>query len=162
MFKSNKILRTRSGTPRCPDFKSNKILQITRTSSGSWWQLSVGREKFTSTIARTSTGRRRKHKHTWHQVSSKVIKYYSTAEAAGAWDGSSKSNNLWRITAHTGSPDPGEKVIIYYSQAQAAHPAALVGVIIYDHFLFGDPGLFWYIILYKCKPKPRLRVACEI
>jgi len=36
MVKSNKILRTRSGTPRCPDFKSNKILQITRTSSRSW------------------------------------------------------------------------------------------------------------------------------
>lgn len=36
MFKSNKILRTRSGTPRSPNFKSNKILQITSTSSRSW------------------------------------------------------------------------------------------------------------------------------
>lgn len=30
---SNKILLTCSGTPRSPDPKSNKILQITRTSS---------------------------------------------------------------------------------------------------------------------------------
>jgi len=30
---SNKILRTSTGTPRSPNFKSNKILQITRTSS---------------------------------------------------------------------------------------------------------------------------------
>ena len=143
MVKSNKILLAITSTPRSPNFKSNKILQITRTSSCSWWQLSVGQEKFTSTSTGASTERRLKHKHTWRQVSSKVIKYYSTAEAAGAWDGSSKSNNLWRITAHTGSPDPGEKVIKYYLQAQAAHPAAVVGVIIYDHFLFGDPGLFW-------------------
>jgi len=93
---SNKILPKCSGVLRSPDFKSNKILQITRTSTGSWWQLSVGQEKFTSTSTGASTERRRKHKHkhTWHQVSSKVIKYYSTAEAAGARGGSSKSNNL--------------------------------------------------------------------
>ena len=36
MIKSNKILRTSTGTPRCLLGKSNKILQITRTSSRSW------------------------------------------------------------------------------------------------------------------------------
>jgi hypothetical protein len=38
MFKSNKILRTSTGTgtPRSPDPKSNKILQIARTSTRSW------------------------------------------------------------------------------------------------------------------------------
>ena len=36
MFKSNKILLQCSGTLRSPNFKSNKILQITRTSSRSW------------------------------------------------------------------------------------------------------------------------------
>jgi len=33
---SNKILLQCSGVPRSPDPKSNKILQITRTSSCSW------------------------------------------------------------------------------------------------------------------------------
>lgn len=33
---SNKILLQCSGVPRCSNFKSNKILQITRTSSRSW------------------------------------------------------------------------------------------------------------------------------
>ena len=77
----------------------------------------MGQEKFTSTGSSTSTGE------TWIQVSSKVIIYDESRPRPAASPASSK-------------------VIIYYSELPEAHPAAVDEVIIYDHFLFADPGLF--------------------
>ena len=119
---SNKILRTRSGTPRCLLGKSNKILQITRTSSRSspWAKKnSQAQAHAQAQNAGSSTGTGE----TWIQVSSKVINYDESRLMPAASPASSK-------------------VINYYSELPEAQVAAGVKVIIYDHFLFGDPGLF--------------------
>ena len=87
MVKSNKILRTRSGTTRCLLGKSNKILQITRTSSRSWssspWaeknSQAQAHAQAQDAGARTSTGE------TWSQVSSKVIIYDESRPSPAAY-----------------------------------------------------------------------------
>jgi len=76
---SNKILLQCSGAPRSPNFKSNKILQITRTSSRSWSSFPWAKKNSQAQAhaqaqnagSRTSTGTGE----TWIQVSSKVIIY---------------------------------------------------------------------------------------
>ena len=123
MFESNKILRTSTGTPRSPDPKSNKILQITRTSSRSWssspWAKKNSQAQAHAQAqdagARTSTGE------TWNQVSSKVIIYDESRPMPAASPASSK-------------------VIIYYSELPEAQPAAGIEVIKYDHFFLVRPG----------------------
>ena len=120
---SNKILLKCSCAPRCLLGKSNKILQITRTSSRRWssspWaeknSQAQSHAQAQNAGSRTSTGE------TWIQVSSKVIIYDESRPSPAASPASSK-------------------VIIYYSELPEAHPAALVGVIKYDHFFLVRPG----------------------
>lgn len=113
---SNKILLKCSCAPRSPDPKSNRILQIARTSTGSspWAEKNSQAQSHAQAQdagSRTSTGTGK----TWIQVSSKVINYDESRPMPAASPASSK-------------------VIIYYSELPEAQPAAVDEVIIYDHF----------------------------
>jgi hypothetical protein len=116
---SNKILLQCSCTPRCLFLKSNKILQITRTSSRSWssspWAKKNSQAQAHAQAQAQDAGARTGTGETWIQVSSKVIIYDESRPMPAASPASSK-------------------VIIYYSELPEAQPAAVVEVIKYDHF----------------------------
>ena len=122
---SNKILLKCSCAPRSFLFKSNKILQITRTSSCSWssspWAEKNSQAQAQAQAQAQDAGSSTSTGETWIQVSSKVIIYDESRPMPAASPASSK-------------------VIIYYSELPEAQPAALVGVIKYDHFFLVRPG----------------------
>ena len=110
---SNKILPQCSGVPRYPDPKSNKILPITRTSSCSFpWA-----------------------------VKNSQAQAHAQAQDAGSSTGTPVIiYDESRLTA--AGTRSAHKVIIYDESRSGAAGPGSYKVIIYDPFLFGDPGLF--------------------
>ena len=121
MFESNKILRTSTGTPRSPDPKSNKILQITRTSSRSW------------------------SSSPWAKKNPQA-QAHAQAQDAGSSTSTPGTRSAQKVIIYDESrPMPAaspasSKVIIYYSELPEAQPAAGIEVIKYDHFFLVRPG----------------------
>jgi hypothetical protein len=112
---SNKILPQCSGVPRSSDPKSNKILPIARTSSSSFpWAVKNSQAQSHAQAQAEDAGS-------------------STGTPVIIYDESRTSNPGTR-SAH--------KVIIYDESRSGAAGPGSYKVIIYDPFLFADPGLF--------------------